>query len=241
MRECISFHDCLLYFVVYPNIAYWITCFYGDRKYKQDTSSRIQQNKEASLNLKTTMWYLFLVLINTIAPPLVVSIVLRYKHGSIICRDNPSGMIFRFIAFIFIQDFVFYVTHRFLHFKYIYKYIHKIHHEVTVPWAWSTEVQHPIDSLVTNFGTFLIAAEIPQLSFLARSIAIIYMYHRGVMAHIGVTSIANKTIGYTYDWAIFHDKHHSFPNCNYGGFATGIYDYIFKTDYVNVYKNKTKK
>ena len=241
MRECISFTQSLLYFVVYPNLAYWITCLYYSNRYKQDINSRIQKDKEAKLDQVTTVWYLFLVLFNTIIPPLFATIILRYKLGTPICRNNSDNMIFRIIAWVIIQDCVYYFIHRALHLKCIYKYIHKIHHEISVPWAWSTEVQHPIDSLLTNFGTFIIAAEITQLSLLARSIVITYMYHRGVMAHIGVNTFWNATLSlYTSDWAVFHDKHHSFPKCNYGGFTTGIFDYLFKTDYIHIYKREKR-
>ena len=88
MRECISFTQSLLYFVVYPNLAYWITCLYYSNRYKQDINSRIQKDKEAKLDQVTTVWYLFLVLFNTIIPPLFATIILRYKLGTPICRNN---------------------------------------------------------------------------------------------------------------------------------------------------------
>ena len=54
------------------------------------------------------------------------------------------------LFYMIVEDFLFFATHRFLHWKRIYPYIHKIHHEYTVTVSWSSEYAHPIEYLIGN-------------------------------------------------------------------------------------------
>lgn len=46
------------------------------------------------------------------------------------------------LVFFLIEDFYFYWIHRFLHWKRIYKYIHKVHHLHTAPFGIAAEAGH---------------------------------------------------------------------------------------------------
>lgn len=54
--------------------------------------------------------------------------------------------------FIFVEEIGFYYSHRMLHSKHIYKYIHKKHHEWSAPVAITAIYCHPIEHILSNFG-----------------------------------------------------------------------------------------
>ena len=61
-----------------------------------------------------------------------------------------------FLVFAVIIDTLFYWIHRALHHKYLYKSIHKKHHEFKVNVVVNTEYAHPLEDTVTNVIPFLI-------------------------------------------------------------------------------------
>ena len=54
-----------------------------------------------------------------------------------------------------VEDFVFHMSHRFLHWRHIYPYIHKLHHEHKVTIAIAVNYAHPLEFI---FGNLLPAA-----------------------------------------------------------------------------------
>ena len=50
----------------------------------------------------------------------------------------------------FCEDFAFYCSHRLLHTRLLYKYIHKRHHEYTQPVSVGGEFAHPLEFLFGN-------------------------------------------------------------------------------------------
>lgn len=82
-------------------------------------------------------------------------------------RELPT---FHYVCFeltvcIMMEEIAFYYSHRFLHNKYIYKYIHKQHHEWTSPIAVSAIYAHPIEHIFSNMlppalGIFIMGSHI---------------------------------------------------------------------------------
>jgi sterol desaturase/sphingolipid hydroxylase (fatty acid hydroxylase superfamily) len=56
-------------------------------------------------------------------------------------------MLGQVVLFHIIEDFYFYWIHRLLHWGPFYKFIHKVHHEHTAPFAIAGEYAHPLETL----------------------------------------------------------------------------------------------
>lgn len=52
-----------------------------------------------------------------------------------------------------IEDFCFYWGHRFLHHRWVYPHIHKVHHTFTHTVSIANEYTHPVEFLISNIVT----------------------------------------------------------------------------------------
>lgn len=239
-QTCWSEHEIMLHFVVAPNALYWIFSICFGLLYRYGLMAHIQK-RTAKHSTADNCRYLALTLFNTLVPPfLTAKFVMRIQGNETYCEPTQGGtgwvLLGRIVVWVCVQDVLYYSVHRLFHtIPWLYTNIHKCHHEVLVPWAWSAEVQHPIDALITNVGTMMVASEVAGLDMTWRSIAVCYMYVRGVMAHVGVFTLLNWTpsLGDT-DWGAHHDRHHAYPKCNYGGFGLYYLDHLCGTDYDSV-------
>ena len=74
--------------------------------------------------------------------------------------EHPYIFILLFLIIPLIHELGFYFTHRFLHFKFLYKVAHRIHHKNINPGPWSGLSMHPIEHLM-YFGIILILLLFP--------------------------------------------------------------------------------
>lgn len=75
--------------------------------------------------------------------------------GSLIMNNLPfdrnyrvppvSTIIYHLVVFVFLQEITFYYLHRLLHYKFFYRFIHKIHHKWQAPIAISALYCHPFE------------------------------------------------------------------------------------------------
>ena len=56
----------------------------------------------------------------------------------------------KLIIMLIASDLLFYVTHRLLHNKHLYKYFHKMHHRHVHPISWTSFYFHPVEMII-NF------------------------------------------------------------------------------------------
>ncbi|KAF0693564.1 Aste57867_15429 [Aphanomyces stellatus] len=128
-----------------------------------------------------------------------------------------------------LEDFYNYWAHRFLHWKKIYKYIHKVHHEYAAPFGIAAEYAHPAETLILGVGTFL------GPFLLTRHLLTLWVW-----MCVRVIQSIDSHCGYELPWsptrflpfwggAVHHDYHHEKFDVNYASFFT-VWDYVFGTD-----------
>ena len=65
-------------------------------------------------------------------------------------------VVLELVAFVLVEEVMFFYSHWMLHHGKIYKYIHKKHHEWTAPIAYTSLYAHPIEHFLSNlFPVFL--------------------------------------------------------------------------------------
>ena len=139
-------------------------------------------------------------------------------------RDYPYGSLFFFVFVAFVvHDAWFYWTHRFMHWRPVFKYVHLGHHRSVSPTPWAIFAFQPLEAVIQFIGVSLIVIFIP-------------MHPLGLLLFFWIDAQVN-TAGHTgYElvprfisqsrWfqglstVTHHDLHHTHLNKNYGAFFT---------------------
>jgi sterol desaturase/sphingolipid hydroxylase (fatty acid hydroxylase superfamily) len=144
---------------------------------------------------------------------------------------------------MFIEDFLFYLSHRLLHTKYFYSKIHKFHHEYVETVAISATYSHFLEYILGNILPSSVAPLIlgTKMHFITYLVYITMVLHESHDGHSGYTFpwSPHRVIPFTFD-AEFHIFHHWRYTGNYANYLS-IWDRVFGTvnkSYVEYFKNK---
>lgn len=145
---------------------------------------------------------------------------------------TPLSLALTILFCMMCEDCTFYFSHRFLHCKAIYPYIHKVHHQHKVTIGIASEYAHPVEYALGNLlpasiGPILLGPKMHLISVFA-----------WYAVRVGET--LDGHCGYEFSWSPFrlipfsgsaeyHDFHHS---CNVGNYASFfcVWDNIFNTN-----------
>jgi Delta7-sterol 5-desaturase len=168
------------------------------------------------------------------------AVVLKYvsatlvSHGLLVTDPSPVPwytVLFEFALFFFVFDLYFYIVHRTVHIEPLYTWIHRIHHRSTAPNPLSSSSMSPVEGILEGIiiPIFLSAFTVHEKSMM---FIIPFATIMGLYVHCGY-EMAPKWWYKTWAtrWFItpmFHDQHHQYVTCNYGGFTT-IWDWVFGT------------
>ena len=134
-----------------------------------------------------------------------------------------------FIIFI-IDDIFFYFVHKLIHVnKFLYKKIHRIHHEANMPIAIDYIYAHPLEWMVGYIGPFIGILLYGGISIYTFWLYLIIRNMHEIFIHSGInsSSFLYKIIPFAADNK-HHDLHHEKYNCNYASTFT-FWDRVFKT------------
>lgn len=105
-----------------------------------------------------------------------------------------------------------YYTHRFLHGKWIFKYVHRWHHRIVAPTPFITVTMHPVEFTLLQITAFLPVFFLP-VHVVAFAGLLVYVLVFNLMDHSGIR------MSHWLPWhssSSFHDDHHVYFHCNYG-------------------------
>jgi Delta7-sterol 5-desaturase len=127
------------------------------------------------------------------------------------------------IIMIIFHDFYFYWTHRLMHHRRLFKYIHKVHHESTNPSPWAAYSFHPFEAIIQVMVLPIILIFLP-LHGLTIFLFTSYMIIQNVRGHLGYEMLPKAFIrSKLFNWnltTVHHNMHHKYFNSNYGLYFT---------------------
>eukprot|EP01117_Protostelium_nocturnum_P000302 TRINITY_DN10369_c0_g1_i2.p1 TRINITY_DN10369_c0_g1~~TRINITY_DN10369_c0_g1_i2.p1 ORF type:complete len:269 (-),score=62.09 TRINITY_DN10369_c0_g1_i2:88-894(-) len=168
-----------------------------------------------------------------------------FKHFGMPSIHSPLPSLFTvvssIIAFMLFVDTTFYWSHRLLHHRLIYKYIHKQHHEYKTSIGIAAEYANPIETIISN--TF---PTIGCCMFMGSHLGLALFWFA-----LREWETLEAHSGYYFPYSFWHllpfqsgserhDYHHSANVGNFGAFFT-FWDWICGTDKsYNAYKLRNK-
>jgi sterol desaturase/sphingolipid hydroxylase (fatty acid hydroxylase superfamily) len=114
-------------------------------------------------------------------------------------------------------DLHFYLVHRLLHVRWLYRTVHRVHHLSIAPNPWSSLSFHPIEALLyfsAVLGVWLLPVTAFHVVFVILAVDLTPAY-----GHLGY--------GRPDSGAAFHFLHHRRNRVNYG--ASALWDHVFGT------------
>ena len=136
------------------------------------------------------------------------------------------------IFFMFVEDSIFYWAHRFLHMKWIYPHIHKMHHTHSSTVSIASEYAHPLEFMLSNILPTTVGPMI--LGYRCHFVTVvawyIFRYAENLDGHCG----------YDFSWSPFrlipfssggayHDYHHAVNIGNYASLFS-VWDTVYGTN-----------
>ena len=142
--------------------------------------------------------------------------------------ESPVYFVLFFCAIPIIRDIHFYFVHRLLHYRFMYKSVHYLHHKNVNIGPWSGLSMHPVEHLLYFSGVLL------HWILLSHPLhAIFHLQQTGLapaLGHCGFDKLLTRRgakihLGTRY----YHYLHHRYFECNYGGDGTVPMDKWFGT------------
>jgi len=129
--------------------------------------------------------------------------------------DNPVWFIAIFLLIPAWESCYFYLIHRALHFPFLYKTVHYLHHRNTNVGPWSGMSMHPVEHII-YLGTVFI-------HWFITSHPLHVIYHlqyftlTAATTHTGFEGVVIKNRNWLKLGTYHHQMHHRYFECNYGG------------------------
>jgi sterol desaturase/sphingolipid hydroxylase (fatty acid hydroxylase superfamily) len=166
----------------------------------------------------------------------------KYKGWFQIYTDFDSRGWLYFFGSLFIalllHDAYFYFAHRLMHTRFLFKHVHRVHHESTNPTPWAAFSFHPYEAVLEALVLPLILVFVPMHVY-AVLLFMFSMTALNVLGHLGYELYPK---GFTQSkWTFWnntsthHNMHHRYVHCNYGLYFNW-WDRAFKTNHARYHE-----
>lgn len=179
---------------------------------------------------------------------LITMIVLR-PYTLLVDDISAFGWGYHFFSLIlmfFLHDAYFYWIHRLMHWPFLYRRTHRVHHLSTNPSPWTAYAFHPLEAVLEVLIVPLIALTIPTHSYMIFSFMLFQIAYN-VYGHLGYElypkGFDQTILGRWINTSVAHNLHHHKFHGNYGLY-TLIWDRLFgtlRTEYHESFENATNK
>jgi Delta7-sterol 5-desaturase len=160
----------------------------------------------------------------------------KHGHTLIYPSINKYGYTWYFLSIVImviVHDAYFYWTHRLMHWKAIFKWVHKVHHLSHNPTSLTSYSFHPTEAIIHAGIIPLIAFTIPA-HVSAISIFFIYQLVMNIMGHVGYDlypkNFTNNWHTKLYTTPTHHNMHHQYVKFNFGLYLS-FWDWVMKTNH----------
>lgn len=166
----------------------------------------------------------------------VLMYVMARTGVSQLYSDNRYGtawFILSIPVMLIIHDTYFYWTHRFMHWKRVFKYVHRVHHLSHDPSPLAAYSFHPLEAVIEAGIAPLIALVLPvhRTAFL---IFITFQLLMNVLGHLGFElyprGFLRSPWGWIFNTTTHHHQHHQKTNWNFGLYFN-VWDRLMGTNH----------
>ncbi|MCW3107717.1 MAG: Fatty acid hydroxylase superfamily protein [Segetibacter sp.] len=217
----IIFSCLMIYYFVPITIAYYFLYIRNKEKFRQ---YKIQQKYPTNIQIKREIKYsLIALVIFSIAGLFIYEYSIRGLTGMYF-KISDYGMLYFFISLfitIFVNDTLFYWSHRFMHMKRVFRYVHLVHHKSTCPTPFAVFSFSPAEGLIhtTVYSALIFFIPIHPVMFVVFHL---YNMFTNLAGHGGYEFMPEKlNKHWLFNWqntVTNHDVHHKNFNCNYGSY-----------------------
>lgn len=229
-------------YLLFTGVAYFF--FYIWRK-KRYWASKIQQRYPDNKHILREILYSVTTIL--IFGVVVIAVSWAGFHGYTGFYKNISDrgwpyLILSIVLMIILHDTYFYWTHRLMHWKPLFKLVHRTHHLSTNPTPFAAYAFHPIEAFV-EIGIIPLIVFIMPYHGVAILVFSIYTLLLNVMGHIGYElfpkGFASHWLFKWHNTSTHHNMHHRLVKCNYGLYFN-FWDRIMGTNHPDYEKTYEK-
>jgi lathosterol oxidase len=216
----ISFAAILLIYYLLPAwLSYMILNRWNKEKWKKNKIQPISPDK-ASIKHEIA-WSLSTVLIFSLLATTGIYWI-NQGYTRVYFSIQEKGwlyLVISFLIYLVLHDTYFYWIHRFMHWRPVFKWIHRIHHLSHTPSPFASLSFSPAEA-VLQFGINLIVIFLVPLHPIAIVMFALYNTMINTAGHTGFEIVPRfffRNWFFKYGLTVtHHDMHHSRMNCNYG-------------------------
>lgn len=197
---------------------------------------KIQQKHPKMKDVRREVFYSISSVMVFSAISLFSLALIRNGHTQIYGDLSDYGIayfVFSIPLLIILHDTWFYWTHRAMHWKPVFKYVHLIHHKSTDPTPWAAFSFHPLEAIVQVIYFPIILVLIPAHPAAILTM-VLYQFALNVGGHLGFEvfpkGFTKSKWTFWHNTSTHHNMHYKYFDCNYSLYFN-VWDRLMGTNH----------